>query len=254
MDLTGCVAIITGSSSGIGASTARFLAGKGCNIAISYRVNADGAAETVRACEALGVEALAVRANVADDGDCRGLAAAAMEKWGRIDALVNNAGTTRFADAADMEALSADDFADVFAVNVTGAFQMTRAVAPHMKAAGRGAVVNVSSLAAINGIGSSVAYAASKGALNTMTLSLARALAPEIRVNCVCPSMVDTRWNRAGLGDERYEALLEKVKTTTPLRHAVQAEDVAGAILWLIEGADFVTGEIVTIDSGTHLG
>ena len=254
MDIKGCVAIITGSSSGIGAATARFLAEKGCNIAVSYRENADGAADTVRACEALGVEALAVRANVAVDGDCRGLAAAAMEKWGRIDVLVNNAGTTRFADAADMDALSADDFADVFAVNVTGAFQMTRAVAPHMKSGGRGSVVNVSSLAAVNGIGSSVAYAASKGALNTMTLSLARALAPEIRVNCVCPGMVDTRWNRAGLGDERYEALLDTVKTSTPLRHAVVADDVAGAILWMIEGADYTTGEVLKIDSGMHLG
>lgn len=254
MDISGGVAIITGSSSGVGAVTARLLAEKGCNVVVNYRENADGAAETVRRCEALGVETLTVQADVADDAACRRLAAAAMGKWGRIDALVNNAATTRFAEAQDLEALGADDFAEVFAVNVTGAYMMARAVAPHMKAGGQGAVVNVSSLAAVTGVGSSVAYSASKGALNTMTLTLARALAPEIRVNCCCPAMIDTRWNRAGLGDERYEALLDSVKRTVPLRHALEAEDVARTLVWLVDGADYITGEVIMIDSGMHLG
>jgi len=254
MDISGCVAIITGASSGIGAATARLLASKNCNIAVNYRENADGAAETVADCEALGVEAVAIKADVSSDGDCRNLAAAVMEKWGRIDALINNAGTTRFADAADLEALSADDFAELFAVNVTGPYMMIRAVAPHMKAAGRGAIVNVSSLAAVTGVGSSVAYSASKGALNTMTLTLARALAPEIRVNCCCPGMVDTRWNRAGLGDDRYDKLRDEVSATVPLRHVIEAEDVAGMLAWMVEGADYMTGEVVMLDSGMHVG
>jgi 3-oxoacyl-[acyl-carrier protein] reductase len=254
MDIAGGVAIITGSSSGVGAVTARLLAEKGCNIVVNYRENAAGAAETARACEAEGIEAVVVQADVASDEDCRRLAGAATEKWGRIDALVNNAGTTRFAEAQDLEALSADDFAEIFAVNVTGPYMMIRAVAPHMKAAGRGTIVNVSSLAAVTGQGSSVAYSASKGALNTMTLTLARALAPEIRVNCCCPAMIDTRWNRAGLGDERYEALLDNVKRTVPLRHALEAEDVARTLVWLVEGADYITGEVIMVDSGMHLG
>ncbi len=254
MDIAGGVAIITGSSSGVGAATARLLASKGCNIAVSYRENAEGAAETVAACEALGVDAEAVRANVASDEDCRRLAAAAVGRWGRIDALVNNAGTTRFADGADLEALSADDFAEIFAVNVTGAYMMTRAAAPHLRANGAGAVVNISSLGAVTGVGSSTAYSASKGALNTMTLSLARALAPEIRVNCVCPGMIDTRWNRAGLGDERYDKLLAETGRTLPLRHVLEADDVARTVVWMIEGADYITGEVMMVDSGLHLG
>ena len=141
-----------------------------------------------------GVQVRAVQGNVAIDADCRKLAAGAMEAFGRIDILVNNAGTTKFAGHRDLDALSAEDFTNIYAVNVIGAFQMIRACVEGLRAHGDGAVVNVSSIAGIEGIGSSVAYAASKGALNTMTLSLARALAPEIRVNAVCPGW----WRRRG--------------------------------------------------------
>jgi NAD(P)-dependent dehydrogenase (short-subunit alcohol dehydrogenase family) len=253
MDIENHVAIVTGASSGIGECTARLLAEKGCHVVVNYRENAAGAEDAVRACAELGAEAVAVRGDVAQDADCRNLAAVAMEKWGRIDALVNNAGITRMAKGGHMDGLSADDFADVFAVNVTGAYMMARAVAPHMTAAGRGTIVNVSSLAGVNGAGSSIAYATSKGALNTMTLSLARSLAPEIRVNSVCPGMVDTRWHRQLLDDEAFEKMRDTVERATPLRHVITAEDVARSILWMIEGADYITGEVMLIDSGMHL-
>ncbi len=251
-DLSGRAAIVTGASSGIGAATARLLAGRGCSVAVNYRENRDGAARVVEECIALGADAQALAGDVAEDADCRAIAAAAVARWGRIDALVNSAGMTRFVDARDLEALAADDFMQSFAVNVVGVFQMTRAVRPHMVAGG--SVVNVSSQAGATGTGSSIAYAAAKGAVNTMTLSLARVLAPEIRVNCVAPGLTDTRWNRDGLGDEVYEKVLARYRETVPLRRAAEAGQIADAIVWLIAGAELVTGQILTVDSGMHLG
>jgi len=253
-DQSGRTAIVTGASSGIGAATARLLAARGYNVAVAFRENRDGATEVAEQCIAIGADAFALQGNVAEDADCRTLVGAVAERWGRIDALVNSAGFTRFVDARDLEALGADDFMQSFAVNVVGVYQMTRAVRPHMTDAGAGAVVNVSSQAGATGTGSSIAYAAAKGAVNTMTLSLARALAPEIRVNCVAPGLTDTRWNRDGLGDEVYEKVLEKYQETVPLRRAAEAEQIADAIVWLIAGADLVTGQILTVDSGMHLG
>lgn len=254
MEIKGGAALITGASSGIGAATAVRLAGRGCNVAVNYRGNAEGADEVVAACRAAGVEAIALQGDVAQDDDCRRLAEAVRERWGRIDALVNNAGTTRFVDAADLEALTAADFTNAYAVNVIGAFQMSRAVAPAMKATGAGAIVNVSTYAAAIGAGSSIAYTASKGALNTLTLSLARVLAPEIRVNCVAPTLTDTRWNRNGFGDERYEKVLAGFEASAPLKAKLVADHVADAIDWLVAGADRMTGEILQISAGTHLG
>jgi len=182
------------------------------------------------------------------------MAQAAIDRWGRIDGLINNAGTTKFVNHTDLEGLTAEDFQRIYAVNVIGAYQMTRAVAPQMKAQGRGAIVNVSSIAGVMGIGSSIAYAASKGALNTMTLSLARALGPEIRVNAICPGFIQGRWLRSGLGDAAYEAALAQQERTTPLRRAGTPEEMAQAAVWFIEGADLVTGELLIVDAGAHLG
>ena len=250
----GAVVLVTGGSSGIGAATARRLAAMGRRIAVNYRINEEGAAETVAACERAGVEAFAIQGDVADDAQCRNMANAVEARWGRIDALVNNAGTTRFHDPFDLEGLTAEDFASSYAVNVTGAFQMARAAAPAMKRAGGGSIVNISSFAAAIGAGSSIAYTASKGAVNTLTLCLARVLAPEIRVNCVAPTLTDTRWNRAGLGDERYEGVLAGFVAAAPLKRKIVADDVADAIVWLVTGAELITGEIVPISAGTHLG
>ena len=254
MDLKGGVAIVTGSSSGIGAAAVRMLAAKGCNVVVNYSRNAAPAEAVAEECRAKGVEALVCRANVAEDEDCRRLVAAAIERWGRVDGLINNAGTTKFVDHPNLDGLSAQDFQDIYQVNVVGPFQLARAVAPHMRKAGRGAIVNVSSVAGVLGGGSSIAYAASKGALNTMTLSLARVLGPEIRVNTICPGFVQGEWLRQGLGADVYDTRLKNLEQTTPLRKAGTAEDMAEVAVWLLEGGNLITGEIFMIDAGFHLG
>jgi 3-oxoacyl-[acyl-carrier protein] reductase len=253
MDLKNSVCIVTGSATGIGAACAIDLAKKGARVVINYTKSEADAKATLAECEKHGAEALLVQANVASDADCRRMAQAALDKWGRIDALVNNAGTTKVAfNHADLEALQAQDFQDIYAVNVIGAFQMIRAVEPTMRKQGRGAIVNVSSIAGVMGTGTSVAYAASKGALNTMTLSLARVLGPQIRVNAVCPGFVETRWLQGALG-ERYEAQRSRVAGNNPLQKVATPEDISNVIVWLLEGADLVTGEFIMVDGGMHL-
>ncbi len=253
MNLEGSVIIITGSATGLGAAVAKRSASKGAKVVVNYTKSETEAQETASACRELGVETLVCRADVSVDEDCRRMASEAVGRWGRIDGLVNNAGQSVFANSADLESLSAEDFLRIYSVNVVGAYQMTRAVAPHLKTQGRGAVVNVSSVSSLTGAGSSIAYAASKGALNTMTLSLARALAPEIRVNAVCPGVIQTRWWREGLGEERYPAFIEQYADITPLKAAGTPESVAEPVVWLLEGAEHVTGETILVDSGIHL-
>ena len=254
MKLTGNVAIVTGSAAGVGAATARLFATKGWNVVVNYSRSEDDAKATQAACEAEGVETLMVKADISDDSECRRLVEETIDKWGRVDALVNNAGTTKYVAHDDLEGLTPEDFERIFSVNVFGVYQMTRAVTPHMKAAGQGAVVNISSIAGVYGQGSSVAYAASKGAVNTMTYSLARALAPEIRVNAICPGFITGRWQEAGMGGtEKYEARIAQVEETTPLRRANTPEDIAEAILWFVDGARWVTGETLLVDAGSHL-
>ena len=248
------VAIVTGSASGIGAATAILLAQRGWNVTVNYSQNADGAAVTARACEAEGVETLVCGADVGEDADCRRLASETLARWGRIDALVNSAGTTKFVSHADLEGLSGEDFLRVYRVNVVGPYQMTRAVAPTMKAAGKGAIVNISSIAGIKGTGSSMAYATSKAALNMLTVTLARSLGPEIRVNALCPGMTDTPWMRNSLGPERYEAQAKFWQQNAPLARVGMPEDVAAAVLWFVGEADTITGQVLVIDSGFTLG
>ncbi|MGH8797100.1 MAG: SDR family NAD(P)-dependent oxidoreductase, partial [Caldimonas sp.] len=180
--LTRKVAIVTGSATGVGAASALALAARGYDLLINYSKSAQEAEAASAACQAAGADTLVRRGDVADDADCRALAQAAMERWGRIDALVNNAGVTTFSGAANWDAIDSETFQRVVGVNALGSFQMIRACAPHLKAA-HGAIVNVSSIAGALGIGSSVAYIASKGAVNSMTLYFARAMAPEVRVN-----------------------------------------------------------------------
>lgn len=242
------VAIITGASSGIGAASAVELARRGWSVIINYARSEAAAQEVAAQCS----DAVTVKADIADDAACRKLAQAALDKWGRIDALINNAGTTKFVGHADLEGLSADDFLRIYRLNVVGPFQMTRACAPALRTS-RGAVVNVSSVAAQLGTGSSVAYAASKAALNAMTYSLARSLGPEVRVNAVCPGFVDTPWHQQALGIERAKQVATHYAQMVPLKDVARPEDVADAIVWLIEGARQVTGEAIFIDGGLHV-
>lgn len=242
------VAIVTGSSSGIGAATALELSRRGWEVVVNFSRDRKKAEQVQKQC----TNAILVQADVGEDADCRRLAQAALDKWGRIDALVNNAGTTKFVKHADLDGLSADDFQRIFRLNVVAPFQMVRACAAALKAA-RGAIVNVSSVAAQLGAGSSVAYAASKAALNSMTLSLARSLGPEVRVNAVCPGYVDTPWQSGALGAEKAAQAAAHFATLVPLKDYARAEDIADAIAWLIEGARQVTGETLFIDSGMHI-
>jgi 3-oxoacyl-[acyl-carrier protein] reductase len=254
MKLDGAVGIVTGSATGTGAACAIQLARKGCRVIVNYTKSEAEAKQTVDACRAEGSDALLVKGNVADDADCRALAQAALDKWGRIDVLINNAGITKFAAASDLDALSAEDFQHLYAVNVIGPYQMIRACAPAMKRQGSGAIVNISSVAGIMGIGSSTAYVASKGALNAMTLALARSLGPEIRLNAVCPGLIETRWHLDRFDAAGYAKFKEAYEKSVPLAKAASADDVAEVAVWLTEGAALVTGEMIMVDGGMHLG
>jgi len=247
------VAIITGGSRGVGAATARLLASKGWNITITCTSSMDDAENVVKECEKLGVEAIAITADVSEDNSCVQTAQKTIEKWGRIDALVNNAGTTKFVfNHADLDGLDAEDFLHIYKVNVVGPFQMVRACKEMLLNSENPSVVNISSIAGIKGLGSSLAYASSKGALNTMTKSMARNLGP-IRVNAICPGFIQGDWLRNGMGDDLYNAALENLTNNTPLKLTVTPEQVAEGIYSFIDINTVVTGETMLMDGGHHL-
>lgn len=255
-ELAGKVAIITGSATGVGAAAALLLAERGINVVINYTRSHDEAETTATACREKGVEVITVRADVSEDADCKRMVQEAIDKWGRIDYLINNAARTKFNPFPNLDGVDKDDFLNIYAVNVVGAYQMVRAVEPHMRKLGRGAIVNDSSIGGVTGIASSIPYAASKAALNLMTKSLAHVLGPEIRINAVVPGMIQTRWLKGGLGDEQYEAMLETTAATLPLREVATAKDIAETLIWFLIGAGsrLITGETLIVDSGIHLG
>lgn len=252
-------AIVTGSASGLGAATAEILARSGARLVINYSSSQKEAEATAELCRKAGAaEVLVAQGDVSRDEDCRKIVAAAAP-WGRLDILVNNAGTTKHVAHADLDGLSAEDFQRVYGVNTIGPFQMVRAARSLLeagaKASGRpSAVVNVSSVAGISGVGSSIAYAASKGALNTMTLSLSRALAPLIRVNTVCPGYIDTPWFTKGRGEAGAKQVRDSVVAKVPLKVASRAEDIAQLVCFLaMPASSNMTGEVVRMDAGMHL-
>lgn len=247
--MDGAVAVVTGGGTGIGATVVRRLAGRGVRCVVNYS-SSRSEAEAVAA----EVGGVAVQGDIVEDAACRELARAAVEKWGRVDFLVNNAGRTKFANHEDLDALDADDFVDVYRLNTVAAFQMIRACAPAMREGGMGAVVNVASMAGVFGIGSSVAYACTKGAMITLTRSLARVLAPAVRVNAVAPGYVGTGWFEKRLGEEGFARLNERIAGAVPMRFACEPDDVAGPIVNLLDpAARAITGEVTLIDAGAHL-
>jgi 3-oxoacyl-[acyl-carrier protein] reductase len=259
MSKDGFNVIVTGSASGLGAASAGILARSGARIVVNYSNSKNEAEATAEACRKAGAaEVVVVQGDVARDEDCRKIVAAAAP-WGKLDALINNAGTTKHVPHDKLDELSAEDFQRIFAVNTIGPYQMVRAARALLeagaKASGRAAaVVNVSSVAGISGGGSSVAYAASKGALNTMTLSLSRALAPLIRVNTVCPGYIDTPWFTKGRGEAGAKAVRDSVVARAPLKVASTAEDIAQAVCYLATPVSSnMTGEILRMDAGMHL-
>jgi 3-oxoacyl-[acyl-carrier protein] reductase len=240
---------VTGAGTGVGRATALALARRGCAVAVNYSRSREAAERTAEEARALGVGAVAVRADVADDTACRTLVDTTLRELGHLDVLVNNAGTTVFVPHGDLEKLGDDDWQRVLAVNLVGPFHCARAARAPMEAAGAGAIVNVSSVAGIAGIGSSIAYCASKAALNNLTITLARALGPRIRVNAVAPGFIEGDWLREGLGPG-YEAVKKAIEGRAPLRRVCTPEDVAAAILGLVAGSDLVTGQVLAVDGG----
>ncbi|KIN73492.1 SDR family NAD(P)-dependent oxidoreductase [Sulfitobacter guttiformis] len=258
-DLDGRIALVTGSATGLGRSIAVKLAERGADVIINYSRSSKEAEEAADLCRDAGSQVEVVKANVADPEGCKALAEAAARR-GRLDILVNNAGITRHArDHSDLDALSKADFMDTYEVNVVGPYLMLQAtksllVAAHETTKRASTVLNTSSIAGIKGIGSSVAYAATKGALNTMTLSLARALAPAIRVNAICPGFIATRWFKDAMDEDAFEQTVQAVEAKCALGVASGPDDIADAALFFLSDASrHVTGELLLVDAGMHL-
>jgi 3-oxoacyl-[acyl-carrier protein] reductase len=219
------------------------LAQRGYDVAINYSRSAEEAEATAAAAREHGVRAVTLACDVSQEAQVRQMIAQCHEALGRLDVLVNNAGTTYFVDHRDLEGLTEAMWDRILAVNLKGPYFVTRAAAGLLRDS-RGSVVNVASVAGIAGSGSSIAYAASKGGLITMTKSLARALAPEVRVNAVCPGPILSRWLVG------HEAMIEAALKVTPLGRASTPEEVADVIVFLACDAAMVTGQAVVVDGG----
>lgn len=250
MDLDGRAALVTGGGTGVGRATTLELAARGCAVVVNYSRSKDDAEETAAAARVLGVDAFAHAADVADDAAVRDMVAAAGDRLGRLDVLVNNAGRTVFVPHHDMERLTDDDWLSLYAVNTIGPFHCTRAAKALLQADGGGHVVNVSSVAGVAGVGSSLPYCASKAALINLTVTLARVMAPSVRVNAVAPGFITGRWLQGGLGDA-YEAVKSRAEQNNPLQAVCDPEDVASAILAVVSGGDLMTGQTITVDGGS---
>ena len=244
--LDGKVAVVSGGSSGIGAASVRRLAAAGARVVVGYNKGADRAARIIAELPGRGHRAMHLP--LEDSAEIGNVAAAVAAEFGRTDILVNSAGFTRLVPHADLDALDDELIDAVLRANVRGPFATIRAFAPLLRASGDGVIVNISSGAAQSGTGSSIVYAASKAALNTMSLALARVLGPEIRVVVVAPGMVHT-----GFVPGRTEEMMAQAALATPLKRAIEADDVALAVIACITHLTHTTGSIVTVDAGRHL-
>jgi 3-oxoacyl-[acyl-carrier protein] reductase len=243
------VALVTGSATGIGRTTVVELAKHGFDVVVNYSRSAGEAQQTVRACEAAGAKVLLVQCDVSDDSQVRRLLGDVERTFGRLDALVNVAGTTVLTAQEDLEAISAEDFDRIFAVNVKGTFLVTRAAAPLLKRTGDAAVVNLASIVGPRPGAQPIPYAASKAAVVNMTRTFSRVLAPEVRVNAVAPGWIEGSWMEKTLG-QHYDRLMERRAKSTPLGRVATFEDIAEVIITLIEHNKFVTGETIVVDGG----
>ena len=240
------VALVTGGGTGIGRAISIALADLSIDVAVNYSRSQQEALDTVAAIEKNGGKAVVVQANVAKDAEVRTMVQTVVEQFGQLDYLVNCAGTTVYVDMPDLEGLKPEYWDEIMDVNVKGLFSVCRAAAPHLKKT-HGSIVNITSVAGVTGMGSSIAYAASKAAAISVTKSLARVLAPEVRVNSVAPGIVLTRWV------EGREAHVKKLGEHTPLGRCCSAEDVADVAVPLLVNATMMTGQTVVVDGGAFL-
>lgn len=243
------VVIVTGGGTGVGRATSLAMARRGYDVVVNYSRSRGEADATVAEIAAMGAQASAFQADVADDSACRAMAEFAIRSLGRIDVLVNCAGTTDFIPFHNLDAVTDESWERLYKVNVVGAFHCARAVRDSMLAAGGGVIINVSSVAAQLGQGSSIPYCCTKAALDNLTVSLARTFAPQIRVNGIAPGFIDGRWTRGGLG-ARYDDIKHAYEKTLPLGRVCQPEDIADGIVSLITGSSLVTGQTLTVDAG----
>ena len=249
MDLKGTVAIVTGGGTGIGRAVSLRLAKAGARaVVVNYSSSTDEAQTTAAELVLLGADVLVHKADVSKEPEVKAMVAATVDRYGRLDVLINNAGTTHFIPHPDLDALTEEVWNDIFSVNVKGTFYCCRAAAPALRKA-RGAIVNVASIAGYRGSGSSMVYAISKAGVLQLTRSMAVALAPEVRVNSVSPGLVSSRWFRRRFGEEAADAQESTFAAATPLAAIASPDDVALAIMAFVEN-DAVTGQDVIVDGG----
>jgi 3-oxoacyl-[acyl-carrier protein] reductase len=254
MELQGRVALVTGGAGGIGGAVVRSLAKAGISgVAIHYRKSSKEAEDLAGDIERGGVRALAIQANVQSDEQVRAMMTKISDQFGRLDILVNNAGVTHWVKVSDLEALTDEIWDEILDVNVKGAFRCVRAAAKLLEAS-QGMIVNVSSISGVLSPStmSSLAYGTAKAALIHLTKGLAVALAPKVRVNCVAPAFTDTPWMSGHYG-ANYQQVIAQASAGFPLQRIATPEEVAGAILGLITGGDFITGQTLIVDGGLSL-
>ena len=249
MDLKDKTALITGGGTGVGRATATQLSKLGCNVVINYSRSKQAAEETAQSAIDNGVDALAIQADVANDSDCKTLIDTTIQHFSQLDYLINNAGVTYPVPLPDLDAIQEQHWDHILGVNLRGPFQMARAASAALRKSDDAAIVNVSSVAGIAGIGSSLVYCTSKAGLNMLTTILARVLGPEIRVNAVAPGFIDGEWLQGVLGDA-YEAVKSGMEQRVPLKRVCTPDDVAAAILSLLTGSRLVSGQILAVEGG----
>lgn len=242
------VAIVTGASKGIGASTALLLAKNNFNVAIVYKSSDLEAKKVLKDCNKYSSNII-IKADVTNDKACQKVIKETEKKLGSVNILVNNAGKTKFVDFKDFDGLNEKDFLEIYKTNVVSIFQMVRACKESLLKTKEPKIINISSIAAL-GLGSSIAYACSKGAVNSLSLSLARTLAPKISVNTICPGYVKTDWHGSKKEIQNKSKANEKL---VPLKRSALPNDIASTIMWFVNSKNLITGETVYVDGGLHL-
>ena len=254
METQGKVAIITGSSRGVGRAVALRLARQGCRIVLNFRSSREEAESVLKELQKNDTPSLMIQADVSKESDCLTLIQQTVDQFGGLDILVNNAATTDFLPFADLSLLTNAHWDRILQTNVKGPFYCSRAAAPWLKKSKDGGeIINITSIAGLTGNGSSMAYCASKAALINMTVSLARILAPQVRVNSVAPGFIADDWTQQGL-KERYEDIKEGHESKAVLGKVCYPDDVAAAVVSLITGSDLITGQNLVCDGGSTIG